>query len=263
MNIIVNGLSVNYTLEGPAAGPIITMSNSLASNLSMWEPQLPVLTSRYRVLRYDTRGHGGTAATAGPYTLDELTEDVRALLQALGITRTHFIGLSMGGMIGQLMALKYPQMLHSLVLCDTMSRVPTEAKPMWDERIHTAEAQGMAPLVEPTLARWFTEPFRQQGSPVLEQVRTMIRRTPPRGYIGCCHAIAALNLTDHLKAITLPTLIIVGEDDPATPVAASRVIHEQIKGSEFVIVKSAAHLSNLEQPEAFNQALTAFLSKLG
>ena len=147
MNITVNGISVNYTLEGPASGSVITMSNSLASNLSMWEPQMPVLTSRYRVLRYDTRGHGGTDATAGPYSLDELSEDVRALLQALGITRTHFIGLSMGGMIGQIMALKYPQMLQSLVLCDTMSRVPTEAKPMWDDRIHTAETGGMEPLV--------------------------------------------------------------------------------------------------------------------
>jgi 3-oxoadipate enol-lactonase len=263
MNITVNGISVHYTLEGPASGPVITMSNSLASNLSMWEPQMPVLTSRYRVLRYDTRGHGGTEATAGPYSLDELSEDVRALLRALGITRTHFIGLSMGGMIGQIIAIKYPQMLQSLVLCDTMSRVPTEAKPMWDDRIHTAETGGMEPLVEPTLARWFTESFRQKGSPVLDQVRTMIRSTPPRGYTGCCHAIAALNLTDHLKAITLPTLIIVGEDDPATPVAASHVIHEQIRGSELVILKSAAHLSNLEQPEAFNQALTAFLPKVG
>jgi 3-oxoadipate enol-lactonase len=263
MNITVNGISVHYTLEGPASGPVITMSNSLASNLSMWEPQMPILTSRYRVLRYDTRGHGGTEATAGPYSLDELSEDVRALLRALGITRTHFIGLSMGGMIGQIIAIKYPQMLQSLVLCDTMSRVPTEAKPMWDDRIHTAETGGMEPLVEPTLARWFTEPFRQKGSPVLDQVRTMIRSTPPRGYTGCCHAIAALNLTDHLKAITLPTLIIVGEDDPATPVAASHVIHEQVRGSELVILKSAAHLSNLEQPEAFNQALTAFLPKVG
>jgi 3-oxoadipate enol-lactonase len=263
MHITVNGISVNYTLEGPASGPVITMSNSLASNLSMWDPQIPVLTSRYRVLRYDTRGHGSTEAPAGPYSLDELTEDVRALLQALGISRTHFIGLSMGGMIGQIMAFKYPQMLQSVALCDTMSRVPTEAKPMWDERIHTAETRGMEPLVEPTLARWFTEPFRQQGSPVLDQVRMMIRTTPPRGYAGCCHAIAALNLTEHLNAITLPTLIIVGEDDPGTPVAASRVIHEQIKGSELVILKAAAHLSNLEQPGAFNQALTAFLQKIG
>jgi 3-oxoadipate enol-lactonase len=263
MKITVNGIGVNYTLDGPASAPVIMMSNSLASNLSMWEPQIPPLTSRYRILRYDTRGHGGTDAPPGPYSLDELTEDARALVQALGITRTHFIGLSMGGMIGQILALKYPQMLQSLVLCDTMSRVPTEAKPMWDERIHTAETRGMEPLVESTIARWFTEPFRQKGSAVLGQVRTMIRTTPPRGYAGCCHAIAALNLTDRLKQITLPTLIIVGEDDPGTPVAASRVIHEQIKGSELVILKSAAHLSNLEQPDAFNRALTSFLERVG
>jgi 3-oxoadipate enol-lactonase len=263
MQITVNGISVNYTLEGAASGPVITMSNSLASNLSMWDPQLPALASRYRILRYDTRGHGGTEAPTGAYSLEELTEDVRALLQALGITRTHFVGLSMGGMIGQIMALKYPQMLQSVVLCDTMSRVPTEAKPMWEERIHTAETHGMEALVEPTIARWFTAPFRDQRPDVMDKVRTMIRTTPPRGYAGCCSAIAALNLTDRLPEITLPTLIIVGEDDPGTPVAASRVIHEQIKGSELVILKSAAHLSNLEQPEAFNQALTAFLQKVG
>jgi len=261
MKLTVNDLCVNYTIDGPEGAPFVTMSNSLASNLSMWDPQIAALTSRYRVLRYDTRGHGGTDAPAGPYALDDLTEDLRALWQALGMTRTHFIGLSMGGMIGQIMALKYPQMLQSMVLCDTMSRVPTEAKPMWDERIHTAETHGMEPLVESTIARWFTEPFRQQGSPVLDQVRTMIRTTPPRGYAGCCHAIAALNLTDRLKEVTLPTLIIVGEDDPGTPVSASRTIHEQIKGSELVILKSAAHLSNLEQPAAFNQALTTFLAK--
>jgi 3-oxoadipate enol-lactonase len=261
MKMTANGVRINYTFDGPEGAPLVTMSNSLASNLSMWEPQIATLTARYRVLRYDTRGHGGSDATPGPYALEELTEDVRALWQELGITRTHFVGLSMGGMIGQIIALKYPHMLQSVVLCDTMSRVPTEAKPMWDERIHTAETHGMEPLVESTIARWFTEPFRQKGSPVLDQVRTMIRTTPPRGYAGCCHAIAALNLTDRLPAITLPTLIIVGEDDPGTPVSASRTIHEQIKGSELVILKSAAHLSNLEQPAAFNQALTAFLAK--
>jgi 3-oxoadipate enol-lactonase len=261
MKMTANGISMHYTFDGPEGAPLVTMSNSLASNLSMWDPQIPALTSRYRVLRYDTRGHGGTDAPAGPYSLEELTEDLRALLQALGISRTHFVGLSMGGMIGQMMALKYPQMLQSVVLCDTMSRVPTEAKPLWDERIHMAETRGMEPLVESTIARWFTEPFRQQGAPVLDQVRTMIRTTPPRGYAGCCHAIAALNLTDRLKEITLPTQIIVGEDDPGTPVSASRTIHEQIKGSELVILKSAAHLSNLEQAAAFNQALTAFLAK--
>lgn len=262
MKLRVNGINVNYTLEGPATGPVVTLSNSLASNLSMWEPQLSTLTSRFRVLRYDTRGHGETEAPAGPYTLEELTEDTRALLQALGITRTHFIGLSMGGMIGQLLALQHPELIQSLALCDTMSRVPPEAKAAWDERIHAAQSQGMAPLVEPTIARWFTGPFREQHPEVTDQVRAMIRSTPVAGYVGCCHAIAALNLTDRLKAISVPTLIIVGEDDPGTPVAASRTMHEQIKGSELVILQSAAHLSNLEQPQAFNAALTSFLTRV-
>jgi 3-oxoadipate enol-lactonase len=220
------------------------------------------LAPRYRVLRYDTRGHGGTDAPEGAYSLEELAEDARALLQALGIARTHFIGLSMGGMIGQILALTSPLLLQSLVLCDTTSRVPAEAKPMWDERIRVARTQGMEPHVEPTIGRWFTAPFREQRFDVVDPVRAMIRATNPLGYIGCGHAIAALNLTDQLGAIALPTLIIVGEDDPGTPVSASRTIHEQIKGSELVILKSASHLSNVEQPEAFNQAVLSFLARL-
>lgn len=262
MKITANGISINYALDGPAGAPVVTLSHSLATTLSMWDPQMAALTPHYRVLRYETRGHGQTDAPAGSYTLETLADDARALLQALGITRTHFVGLSMGGMIGQTIALTAPQVLASLVLCDTSSRVPPEAKPVWDQRISTAETQGMEPLVEPTIERWFTAPFRAQGAEVVDRVRAMIRSTPPRGYVGCCHAIAALNLTDRLAAITLPTLIIVGEDDPGTPVAASQTIHQQIKGSELVILKSAAHLSNMEQPEAFNRTLTAFLSRV-
>jgi 3-oxoadipate enol-lactonase len=261
MKITANGISMNYQLDGPANAPAVTLSHSLATNLSMWDPQIPALTSRYRVLRYDTRGHGGTDAPEGPYSLDQLAEDVRALLTALGIARTHFIGLSMGGMIGQNLGLQHPQILHSLVLSDTSSRVPAEAKPMWEERIAVARAQGMDPHVEPTVSRWFTASFRQKRPRVIDPVRAMIRATNPQGYIGCSQAIMALNLTDRLQAISVPTLIIVGEDDAGTPVAASRTIHEKIQGSELVILKSASHLSNMEQPEAFNQAVTAFLAK--
>jgi 3-oxoadipate enol-lactonase len=228
----------------------------------MWDPQIPALTARYRVLRYDTRGHGGTDAPEGPYSLEQLTEDTRTLLQALGIPRTHFIGLSMGGMIGQILGLQYPEILQSLVLSNTTSRVPAEAKPAWEERIRVARTQAMEPHVEPTIGRWFTASFREKHPEVVNPVRAMIRGTSPRGYIGCCQAIARLDLTDRLHAITTPTLIIAGEDDPATPVAASRTIHEKIKGSELVILKSALHLSNMEQPEAFNRAVTAFLAKV-
>jgi 3-oxoadipate enol-lactonase len=261
MKITANGIGMNYTLEGPASAPVVTMSHSLAADSSMWDPQVPALTSRYRVLRYDTRGHGGTDAPAGAYTLDLLAQDARALLKALNITRTHWVGLSMGGMIGQTVALADPGLFDSLSLCDTSSRVPAEAKPLWTERIKTAETQGMEPIVEPTIGRWFTAPFVAGRKDVVDRVRALIRGTKPAGYAGCCHAISALDLTDKISAIKHPTLIVVGEEDQGTPVAASRVMNEKIGGSELVILKSASHLSNLEQPEEFTRALTAFLAR--
>jgi 3-oxoadipate enol-lactonase len=262
MKISANGLSMHYTLDGPAAAPVVTLGHSLATNLSMWEPQMAALTARYRVLRYDARGHGGTAAPAGPYSLDQLAEDARALLAALGIARTHWVGLSMGGMIGQTLALAAPGLFGSLTLCDTTSRIPAEAKSAWDERIGTAARKGMDPLVEPTIGRWFTPPFIAARGDVVDRVRTMIRTTPPAGYVGCCHAIAALDLTDRLGAIRLPTLIVVGEEDQGTPVAASKVMSERIEGSQLVILKSASHLSNIEQPETFSSALVGFLGRV-
>jgi 3-oxoadipate enol-lactonase len=259
MKITANGISVNYTLEGPANAPVVTMSHSLATDLSMWDLTVPAL-SGFRVLRYETRGHGKTEAPKAAYTLDQLADDALALLKALGITRTHWVGLSMGGMIGQTLALKAPEVFASLALCDTSSRVPAEAKPQWADRIKTAETQGMEPLVEGTLARWFTEPFRKSRKDVIDKVATMIRNTPTAGYAGCCAAISQLDLTDKISAIKIPTIAIVGEDDPGTPVAAHKVITEQIAGSRLEILKSAAHLSNMEQPEAFNRALSGFLS---
>ena len=259
MRISANGIGMNYTLEGPAAAPVVTLSHSLATTLHMWDGQVPALAERYRVLRYDTRGHGGTDAPGGPYTLELLAEDARALLRALGILRTHFVGLSMGGMIGQVLGIQSPELLQSLALCDTSSRVPPEARTMWEERVRVAEAQGMEPHVETTLARWFTAPFREQHPERVAPVAAMIRATKPAGFAGCCQAIKMLDLTDRIAAITTPTLIIVGAEDAGTPVAASRTIHERIRGSELVILPSASHLSNIEQPEAFNRALLGFL----
>jgi 3-oxoadipate enol-lactonase len=262
MKIRVNDIDVNYVLEGPAHAPTVTFSHSLATDLSMWNPQAAALAKRYRVLRYDTRGHGNTDAPSGAYSLAQLADDARGLLKALGIARTHWVGLSMGGMIGQTLALSTPGLFQSLSLCDTSSRVPPEAKPTWDERIAVAETKGMDPHVEPTIARWFTPKFVESRPDVVNPVRDMIRRTNPRGYAGCCHAIRSLDLTDRLDAITIPTLIIVGAQDVGTPVAASQAIHERIKGSELVILDPASHLSNLEQPEHFTRALEMFLTKL-
>ena len=260
MKITANGISMNYTFDGPAQAPVLIMSHSLATDLSMWDPTVPALTGRFRVLRYDTRGHGGTDAPKGAYTLDQLAEDARALLAALGISNPHWVGLSMGGMIGQTLALKAPNLFASLSLCDTSSRIPAEAKPLWQDRIKTAETQGMEPLVQSTLERWFTEPFRKSRKDVIDKVAKMIRTTPAAGYAGCCHAISALDVTDKISAIKTPTIAIVGEDDPGTPVAAHKVIHEKIAGSRLEIIPQAAHLANMEQPEAFNRALTSFLT---
>jgi 3-oxoadipate enol-lactonase len=259
MTFATNGIDIHYTLEGN--GPLVTMSHSLGCNLTMWDEQARTLKQRYQVLRFDTRGHGQTSAPTGAYTLDQLADDLHGLLMELGITQTHFVGLSMGGMIGQVFALNYPYMMQSLVLCDTTSRVPPEAWSSWEERICTVQAKGMEALVEPTIESWFTRPFREQRRDVTDKVRAMLRSTPPQGYIGCCHAIPKLNTIDRLGEMRCPTMVVVGEEDPRTPVAAARTIHEALPSSELVVLKSASHLSNMEQPEAFNGALLDFLAR--
>jgi 3-oxoadipate enol-lactonase len=260
MKIKANGIEINYEIEGD--GPVVTFSHSLACTLSMWDEQVRALKNRYRVLRYDTRGHGQTSAPAGAYTLEQLAEDLKGLLDGLGITATHFVGLSMGGMIGQVFALKHPAMVQSLTLCDTTSRYPAAAAPVWEERIKTVRAKGMEPMVAPTLERWFTASFRARRKDLMERVGAMIRSTPAPGYIGCCHALPKINVTERLKDVRCPALVIVGEEDPGTPVDMARDIHAALPGAELAILSRASHLSNLEQPAEFNRALGGFLDKL-
>jgi 3-oxoadipate enol-lactonase len=262
MKILVHGNQVNYSLDGSSDGPVILASHALATNLAVWGPQMDALSRKFRVLRYDVLGHGDTEVPKGPYTLQQLAEQAAGLLDALAIERAHWLGLSMGGMIGQTLALMKPQAISSLILCDSSSRTPAEAQPLWQERIKIAESEGMEPLIEPTIGRWFTAPFRTSHAAVVDRVRAMIRSTSPYGYAGCCHAIAALDVIDRISAIRVPTLVIVGEQDPGMPVAVSRAIHERIAGSELVVIPSASHLCNTEQPEAFNQAVTSFLARL-
>jgi 3-oxoadipate enol-lactonase len=259
MKVNSNGIGINYSVEGK--GPWVVLSHSLACNHSMWDEQADALKRHYRVLRFDTRGHGGSDAPDGAYTLDMLAEDLLGLLDSLSIEETHFVGLSMGGMIGMTFALAHPDRFRSLVLCDTSSRIPPEAAPVWEGRIKTVAEQGMEALVESTLQRWFTESFYKSNKAMMKRVGQMIRTTRPTGYVGCCHAIPKINLTDRLGAISCPVQIIVGEQDVGTPVAMSRAIHGAIPGSKLVIIPSASHLSNLEQPEIFNKALLGFLRK--
>ena len=258
MKLKANGIEINYEIEGE--GPVVTFSHSLACSLAMWDEQVRALKGRYRVVRYDTRGHGQTTAPAEAYTLEQLAEDLKGLLDGLGIAATHFVGLSMGGMIGQVFALKYPAMVQSLALCDTTSRYAPGAAATWEERIRTVTAKGMEPMVAPTLERWFTAPFRERRPDLMERVGAMIRSTPAAGYVGCCHALPKIDVTARLKEVKCPALVICGENDPGTPPAMAREIHENLPGSRLVLIPQAAHLSNLEQPEAFNRALAQFLA---
>jgi 3-oxoadipate enol-lactonase len=259
MKVRTNGVEINYEIEG--SGPWLTMSHSLACNLHMWDPQMPVLR-QFKVLRFDTRGHGRSSAPGGEYTLEELADDVKGLFDALGIRQTHWVGLSMGGMIGQAFALKYPGVFQSMVLADTTSRRPPDAQKMWGERIRIAQEQGMDALVESTLARWFTEPYRNARKDVMARIGNDIRATPVAGFVGCCHAISRVDYLDRLKEIRCPALVMVGEHDHGTPPEAARVIHQNLPGSEFRVIPSAAHLSNVEQAEVFNEAMTAFLDRV-
>jgi 3-oxoadipate enol-lactonase len=260
MRTTANGIQISYEIEGE--GPWVVMSHSLACSLEMWDPQVDALKGGYKVLRFDTRGHGRSDAPSGAYTLEMLADDLQGLLQSRGVERPHFVGLSMGGMIGMVYALKYPGALRSLVLCDTTSRLGPEVKPVWEERIRTATEKGMEPLVEPTLKRWFTEPMLARRPAVIDTVAAMIRATPAVGYVGCCHAIPKIDVTARLEEIRCPIRIIVGEQDVGTPVAMAQEIHAAAPGSELVVIPNASHLSNLEQPEAFNRALLEFLSRV-
>jgi len=260
MKVGANGIEINYVIEGD--GPWLTMSHSLASNLTMWDEQARVLSKKFKVLRFDTRGHGKSSAPPGPYTLDQLAADLHALFAALHIEHTHWVGLSMGGMIGETFALKYPGVFESMVLADSTSRRPPGAEKMWGDRIRLAQEKGMEALVESTLERWFTEPYRKTHKDVMARIGEHIRSTPVAGFAGCSQAIAQIDLMDRLKEIKIPVLIMVGEEDHGTPPAMARLIHENLPGSELLIIPSAAHFSSVEQPEIFNNAMLAFLDKV-
>jgi 3-oxoadipate enol-lactonase len=262
MLITANGIKINYEISGKKDGPVVILSHSLASSLKMWEPQMEALRAHFQILRYDTRGHGQTETTPAPYTLELLGKDAIGLLDALHIEQAHWVGLSMGGMIGQYIALDHPHRLLSLSLCDTSAVVPAEMQPIWDDRIENVRTIGMKSQLETTIERWFTPSYLKLNPPMLTLIRGEILATPPGGYIGCASGIRKLNHLDRLNEIDLPTLIIVGEDDPATPVSASQAMHERIKDSKLVILPSSRHLSNVEQAEPFNNHLLGFLKSV-
>ena len=262
MKLTANGISTEYLLEGPPGAPVVTFSHSLAANLHLWDAQAAALAGRYRVLRYDIRGHGGSEVPPPPYTLEQMADDLHGVLHALGITETHFVGLSMGGLIGMTMALRFPRAVKSLVLADTTACYGPKMTPMWDDRIRVAEAQGIEPLLDRTMEAWFTPPFRERHPEVVDRVRAMLRPTDVRGYVGAIRAIGYVDLRDAIGAIRCPTLILVGEEDRGTDITMANTMHQRIPGAELAVLPRAAHCSCVEAADAFTGALLGFLQKV-
>jgi 3-oxoadipate enol-lactonase len=255
-------MKTNYRLEGPADAPVVTLAHPLGATLEMWDAQVSALLPSYRVLRYDIRGHGGSEVPPGPYTLEHMAGDLLALLDALGIRETHFVGLSMGGLIGMTAALSFSDRIRRLVLGDTTAQYGAAVEGMWHERLRVAETEGMTEsLIERTMAIWFTAKFREQHPTQVDRVRAMLRATDPRGYAASIRAIGFVNLVPRLGAIRSPTLVIVGEQDPGTPPAMAEVLHAKIPGARLVILPVAMHCSAVEAADAFNRAVGEFLAE--
>ena len=259
-HVTVNGVETAYRFDGPEHGRVVLLSNSLMSNYTMWDWTIPALTDRYRVLRYDTRGHGGSGTTPGPYSIPMLADDAAALLDSLGIGAAHIVGLSMGGMIAQQLGARYGDKVLSLSLCDSASEMPPRS--LWEERLAIAVRDGIPGLVDGTLKRWFTAPFAARAPDDIAKVRAFILGTGVEGYMACAAAVRDMAQTTMLLKIKAPTLVMTGRQDPACTVDQSTVMHRMIDGSRMVILEDAAHLSNIEQPAAFNQALRSFIDSV-
>jgi 3-oxoadipate enol-lactonase len=261
MNITLNDVDFRYELDGPEGAPWIVFSNSLTTDVTMWNTEVAELSDRYRILRYDTRGHGQTSAPDGPYSFELLVADVIALMDAVGADRAHYVGLSLGGMTGLGVAIEHGDRLLSLAACDARPFADPEWAEPWVGRIALAREKGMEALVEPTVARWFTEGFQSDpvNAPVLDHVRRMIRETSVEGYTGCAGALQELNYLPRLGEISVPSLFMTGRSDGSTPPAASEQMHAAVPGSQCVIVDPASHVSNLENPAQFDAALFAHI----
>jgi len=257
--IRAGGLVVHYLLEGPAKAPVVMLGNSLGTNLHLWDGQMAALLPKYRVLRYDMRGHGLTDLGPGEaYTIDELSSDAVALLDALKIDRAHYCGLSIGGMVGQKLGVKAGKRLLSLTLCNTAMRIATFQ--IWQDRVASVRQGGMASIVEAVLQRWFTPDFHRTNPEAIEGFRNLLLRTPAAGYIGCSLAIRDSDQTAEAAKIACPTLVVTGDSDQATPPESGKALANAIKGAKLVELKRCSHISAVEQEAALNAALTGFLA---
>ena len=254
-----DGCRIAYRFDGPNDRPVLLLSNSLGTNLGMWEPQVAAFTQRFRVLRYDSRGHGASDAPPGAYSMDRLGRDAVELLDALGLERAHVCGVSKGGMVGQWLGFRAPERVNRLVLANT---APYMGPPSgWQQRIETVLREGMAPIAAGSAARWFTPEFQARAPDVVQSVLEVLRSISPGGYAGCCAAIRDMDLRPTAALIAPPTLIIAGTRDPSTPPEDAEALARAMRRSPRLVKVEAAHLSNVEQPEAFARAVLAFLEE--
>lgn len=249
--------TLHYVLSGPTDAPVVVLSNSLGTTLDMWAPQVDALSDAFRVLRYDTRGHGASEVPDPPYTIDELGGDVLALLDSLGIERAHYIGLSLGGLTGQWLAVHAPSRIDKLVLSNTAARLGTTEG--WRARAALARSKGLDAIASGSPARWVTPEFAAAQPAAVEALIARLRTLSPKGYAACCEALANTDLRDCIDRIGCPTLVIAGEYDPVTTVSDAQFIVEHIRDAQHVMLP-ASHLSNVESAQAFNQAVLRFLS---
>jgi len=252
----VNGGHLHYQIDGPANAPALVLSNSLCTHFTMWDGQIPELRKHFRVLRYDTRGHGQSEVTPGPYSFEQLGRDVLALADETDLSTFSFCGLSMGGITGMWLGIHAGKRLHKLVLCSTGAKIGNDE--IWDARIETVRKGGTKSIAAGTMERWFTARFRESSPETVERVKKMVESTSTEGFVACCEALREADFRESISAIRTPTLVISGTHDSGTSPADGKFLAKQIPGARYVEL-DAAHLSNIEQQDRFTQEVSDFL----
>ena len=248
----------NVAFDGSRERPVLMFSNSLGTTLDMWADQARALSEHFAILRYDTRGHGGSVATAGEYQIDELANDAIAIMDELALTQVDFCGLSMGGMIGLSLALHAPSRIRRLVVANSAAQIAPAQ--LWNDRIATVRKSGMAAIADGVAQRWFTAEFIARNHDIVNAIKRMIVDTPVEGYASCCAAVRDFDVREKMRDIQLPVMVIAGAADPATPPAATQQISQAIGGSRYELLP-AAHLSNIECSAQFDRLLIDFLTE--
>ena len=251
-----DGCPLNVEVAGPDDAPVLMLCNSLGTDLHMWDPQAAAFAKDFRLVRYDRRGHGKSGVPKRPYTMERLGRDALAIMDGLGIKTVSWLGLSMGGMVGQWLGANAPERINRLILSNTHSFYPDKA--MWDDRIRMAQEKGIAGMVDASMERWFTKEFRERAPDRVAVMRDIFLKTQLDGFLGCCHAVRNMDLRDTHARITAPTLVIVGTKDPATPPAAGQEVQSRVKGAKLAEL-DAAHISNFEQPQGYTDTVLGFL----